>query len=186
MNLGFDIDGVISDFATTLAKVIKNRYGLQLTEKEFCNHNLSCLLGISKEERSRLVKEILLQDLELIKGAKEALLKLHSEGHKIFILTARYKELENVTRDWLERKGIPYSHLIILNEGEKHLADVQLDLVVEDNLDDAIGWSKKVKNVLVLDHPWNRSFNVKRLFKRVYNWDDILNEVEYLASERND
>ena len=68
----------------------------------------------------------------------------------------------------------------MLNEGRKHLADVKLDLVVEDNLEDAIGWSKKVKNILVLGHPWNRSFNVKRLFKRVYSWKDILDEIEHL------
>ena len=116
MNLGFDIDGVISDFATTLAKVIEKHYGLQLTEKEICYHDLDCLLGISKKERSQLVKETLLQDIELINGAKEALSKLHSEGHTIFILTARHKELENVTIDWLERKGIPYFNLLMLNE----------------------------------------------------------------------
>ena len=136
------------------------------------------LLGVSKEEKHQLVKETLLEDLALIIGAKEALLELYSGSNQIFILTARPKELENVTKDWLERKGIPYSQLYQLNEGEKHLADVKLDLVVEDNLEDAIGWSKKVKNILVYDHPWNRSFNVKGLFKRVYCWKDILEEIE--------
>jgi len=180
VNLGFDIDGVISDFAKTLARVVKKHYNLKLDETEICYHDLDLLLGISKEESSQLVKETLLGDIVLVKGAKEALLKLYLEGHKIFILTARFKELENVTKDWLERRGVPYSHLFMLNEGRKHLADVKLDLVVEDNLEDAIGWSKKVKNILVLGHPWNRSFNVKRLFKRVYSWKDILNEIEHL------
>jgi len=182
MNLGFDIDGVISDFAKTLARVVKKHYDLKLDETEICYHDLDLLLGISKEESSQLVKETLLGDIVLVKGAKEVLLKLYLEGHKIFILTARFKELENVTKDWLERRGVPYSHLFMLNEGRKHLADVKLDLVVEDNLEDAIGWSKKVKNILVFDHPWNRSFNVNGLFKRVYCWKDILDEIEHLEN----
>ena len=109
MNLGFDIDGVISDFAKTLARVVKKHYNLKLDETEICYHDLDLLLGISKEESSQLVKETLLGDIVLVKGAKEALLKLYLEGHEIFILTARFKELENVTKDWLERRGVPYS-----------------------------------------------------------------------------
>jgi len=184
MNLGFDIDGVISDFAKALARVVKKHYNLKLDETDICYPNLGLLLGISKEESSQLVKETLLEDMVLVKGAKEALLKLHLEGHKIFILTARSKELENVTKDWLERRGVPYSHLFMLNEGKKYLADVKLDLVVEDNLEDAIGWSKKVKNILVFDQPWNRSFNVNGLFKRVYCWKDILNEIDQLKNHK--
>lgn len=184
MNLGFDIDGVISDFARTLARVVKKHYNLKLDETEMCYHDLALLLGISKEESGQLVKETLLGDIVLVKGAKEALLKLYLEGHKIFILTARSKELESITRDWLKQKGVPFSQLFMLIEGEKHLADVKLDLLVEDNLKDAIGWSKKVKNVLVFDHPWNKSVNVKRLFKRVYSWKDIIDEIEHLDNSK--
>ena len=95
-------------------------------------------------------------------------------------MTARPNDLIDVTKGWLEKKGIPYSKLVQLSEGEKHLAEVSLDLVVEDNLEDAIGWSQKVKNVLVYDHPWNQSFNVKGLFKRVYDWNGILKEIQQL------
>ena len=181
MNLGFDIDGVISDFAFTFMKIVKEKYNLLLTEKELLYHHLDLLLGINKKERRQLVKEILLEDLNLIPGAKDAILKLKAEGHEIILLTARYIELENVTKDWLKRKGIPYSNLFMLNEGKKHLADVRLDLLVEDNLEDTIGWSKKVKNILLFDHPWNKSFNVHGLFKRVYSWKDILDEIKLLG-----
>ena len=131
-------------------EVVKKHYNLKLDETEICYHDLDLLLGISKEERDELVKVTLLEDLSLIDGAKEALMELYSENNQIFILTARSKELENITRYWLEQKGIPYSHLFILNEGKKHLADIKPDLVVEDNLEDAIGWSK-VKNILLFE-----------------------------------
>ena len=180
MNLGFDIDGVISDFVRSFVKVVEKHYNLALTETDIYCHDLNLVLGISRKERNKLIRETLLEELELNSGAKKALAKLYSEGHQIFILTARSSDLVNVTKDWLKKKGIPYSQLIQLNEGEKHLAEVSLDLVVEDNLEDAIGYSQKVKNVLVYDHPWNQSFNVKGLFKRVYNWNEILKEIEQL------
>lgn len=180
MNLGFDIDGVISDFVGTLLGVVRKRYDLVLTESDIYCHDLDQVLGITKQERDSLVRETLVSDPTPNAGAKETLTKLRQEQHQIVLLTARPADLAVVTRKWLERREIPYSHLVQLNEGEKHLANVSADLIVEDNLEDAIGWSSKIKDVLVYDHPWNKSFNVNGLFKRVYSWDDILEEIEHL------
>lgn len=180
MNLGFDIDGVISDFVRTFLRLVKKHYDLTIKETDIYCHELDLVLGISKEERNQLIRETLQEDLALNPYAKETLEKLYSEGHQIFILTARPRDLVNVTKNWLKKRGISYSHLIQLNEGEKHLAEVKLDLVVEDNLEDAIGWSRKVKSILIYDRPWNRSFNVRNLFKRVHNWNEILKEIEQL------
>ena len=180
MNLGFDIDGVISDFVRTFVGLVRKHYDLIITEADIYCHDLDLVLGISKEERDELIRETLQEDLALNLGVKEAMEKLYSEGHQIFILTARPHDLVKVTKSWLKKKGIPYSQLIQLDEGEKYLADVSLDLVVEDNLEDALGWSQKVKNILIYDHPWNQSFDVKGLFKRVYNWNEILKEIERL------
>lgn len=178
MNLGFDIDGVISDFVRSFVETVKKHYNVILTEADIYCHDLNLVLGISKQERNKLIRETLFENLELISGAKETLKRLNSEGHQIIILTARFSDLIDLTKKWLKRKGIPYSQLIQLNEGEKHLAEVNLDLVVDDNLEDAIGWSQKVNNVLVYDHPWNQTLNIKGLIKRVYSWNDIYMEIQ--------
>lgn len=180
MNLGFDIDGVISDFVKTFIELVKKRYDLTLKRADIYCHDLNLVLGISKEERNELIRETLEEDLVLNPGAQKTIEKLYSEGDKIFILTARPPDLVEVTRAWLKKKNIPYTKLIQLNEGEKYLAEVNLDLIVEDNLDDAIGLSQKVKNILVYDRPWNQTFNVKGLIKRVFSWNDILKEVQHL------
>jgi uncharacterized HAD superfamily protein len=84
--------------------------------------------------------------------------------------------------NWLKKKHIPYTQLVQLNEGEKYLANVDLDLIVEDNLEDALEWSQKVKNVLVYDQPWNQTLNIKSLIKRVSSWDEISVEVQRLTT----
>jgi len=182
MNLGFDIDGVISDFVRSFVEIVKKHYNLTLAETSIYCHDLNLVLGIREKERNKLIRETLLENLELITGARETLERLNSEGHQIVILTARFDDLIKVTENWLKKKGIPYSQLIHLNEGKKFLSKVDLDLVVEDNLEDAIGLSKKVKNVLVYDHPWNQTLNVKGLIKRVHSWDEIFDEVQRLKA----
>ena len=184
MNLGFDIDGVISDFVKTFAELVKEHYDLTVREADVYCHDLDLVLGISKEERNDLIRETLQENLTLNEGARESIQKLYSSGHRIIILTARFQDLRKVTEDWLKRMGIPYSELIQLNEGEKHLADIKLDVMVEDNLEDAIGWSKKAKRILIYDHPWNQSFNVKGLFKRVSTWHEIMTEIKQLEDSQ--
>lgn len=183
MKLGFDIDGVISDFVKTFIELVKKRYTLILKETDIYCHDLNLVLGITEEERNKLIRETIKQDLTLNLGAKEAIEKLFAEGHKVFLLTARPHDLIELTKTWLKKKGIPYTKLVQLNEGEKYLTEVDLDFVVEDNLEDAIGLSQKVKNILVYDHPWNQTLNVKGLIKRVFNWDDIFNEVQHLRDK---
>jgi len=180
MKLGFDIDGVISNFVGSFVKVVKKHYNLTLTEADIYCHDLSLVLGINKQERNELIRETLLSDIEPMPKAREILMKLKSEGHQIFILTARYEDLIDVTKDWLTRNGIPYFKLIHCNERQKSLSEIELDLIVEDNLEDALEWSQKIDNILVYDHPWNQTLNAKNLVKRVYHWGDIYKEIDRL------
>ena len=180
MNLGFDIDGVISIFVETFIKLVKKKHDVILKETDIYCHDLNLVLGISKKESYQFIRETLKEDLTLNYGAKETLKKLSIGGHKIFILTARPHDLAEVTKAWLKKKDIPYTKIVQLNEGEKYLAKVDLDLIVEDNLEDALEWSQRVESILVYDHPWNKTLNIKRLIKRVYSWDEIFQEIQRL------
>lgn len=185
MNLGFDIDGVIANFSKPLLELIKESYGLTLTEREIYTFDLNIVLGITKNEGNQLITQILKRDLPVYPDAKETLEQLSRDGHNIYLLTGRYSHLRDITQSWLKEKGIPYTELHLLNVGEKYLAEVSpLDLIVEDSLVEALEWSQKVKNVLVYDQPWNQTLNVKNLTKRVYNWKEIYNEIKQLRSSR--
>ncbi len=183
MNLGFDIDGVIANFTQPLLEVIKENYGLNLKIKDIYTFDLNIVLGITKNEGTQLIHQTLKKDLPLNKGAKETLEKLSREGHNIYLLTGRYDFLRDITQSWLKEKGVTYTHLHMLNIGEKYLADIQpMDLIVEDSLEDALEWSQKVKNVLIYDQPWNRTLNVRNLTRRVYSWNDIYQAVQNLKA----
>ena len=181
MNLGFDIDGVIADFTPPLLAAVKKNYGSELKREDIYCFDLEVVLGIPHCEEEALIVDVLNQDLPLNIGAKEALEQLSCQGHSIYLLTCRYGHLRNVTESWLKQKGIPYNQLHLLNEGEKYLAKVDpLDVIVEDSLQEALAWANKVKTILIYDQPWNQTLNVKNLIKRIYNWKEILHEIQQL------
>lgn len=181
INLGIDIDGVISDFIKTFNALAEKKYGVTLTENDIYCHDLNLVLGITKNETTQLIVESLKSDLDLNYCAKETLKTLFSEGHKIYLLTARYGSLLENTKSWLKQKDIPYTELIHLDEGKKYQTPIKIDLIVEDCLQDALEWTQKVKNVLVYNHPWNKTLNVKNLIKRVDSWAEIYTEVQRLV-----
>jgi uncharacterized HAD superfamily protein len=181
MNLGFDIDGVIANFTEPLLETIKEKYGLTLTVKDIYTFDLGIVLGITKAEGNQLITETLKKDLPLNHGAKETLEQLSREGHNIYLLTGRYDHLREITQSWLKEKGIPYNQLHMLNIGQKYLAKVEpISLIVEDSLEEALEWTRKVKNVLIYDQPWNQTLNVKNLTRRVHNWKEIYREIQAL------
>jgi uncharacterized HAD superfamily protein len=60
----------------------------------------------------------LMPDAKEIPGAREWLNARYGEGHYICLFTARTQDLEQVTRDWLEKHGMKY-HTIIFGKPRK-------------------------------------------------------------------
>ncbi len=186
MNLGFDIDGVISNFTTQFTDIIQRKYGFRLTDRDMYSYDVNLVLGITKDEVADIVTETLKSDLPLNPMAKETLDKLASEGHNIFLLTARSDALIDHTSRWLNLKGVTHNGLFHLKTGEKYLADISVDIVVEDNLEEALELTRKVKHVLLYDQPWNKTKNIKGLLKRVHDWSEIYEEVHKIAAIQPD
>jgi uncharacterized HAD superfamily protein len=182
MKLGFDIDGVIANFSQPLLQTIKKNYGLTLTEKDITSFSLTHVLGITRAEETQLITDVLYKDLPIYPGAKETLERLSREGHEIYLLTGRYGHLREITQTWLKEKAVPFNELHLLEMGKKSQVNIQgLDVIVEDSLDEALEWSSRVNTVLLFDHPYNQTLNVKNLTKRVYSWEEVDWEIHRLA-----
>lgn len=185
MKLGIDIDGVIANFAQPLIDTVKKNYGLTITEKDITRFSISVVLGITRKEETQLITDILQQDLPVYPGAKETLEQLSREGHSIYLLTGRYAPLRGLTQTWLKTKGVPYNELHLLEMGKKYQVNIEgLDVIVEDSLEEALEWSSRVKTVLLYDHPYNQTLNVKNLTKRVYSWSEIYQEIHRLSGDK--
>ncbi|MGE5555548.1 MAG: 5' nucleotidase, NT5C type [Methanocella sp.] len=182
MKLGFDIDGVIANVSESLIQTINKTYGITITEQDLTRFSLSVVLGITRAEEKQLITDVLYGDLPIYPDAKETLEQLRKEGHNIYLLTGRYNYLKETTLSWLKAKGVPFDELHLLEMGRKYQANIEgLAVIVEDSLEEALEWTPKAKLVLIYDHPYNQTLNVKNLIKRVHCWKEIYQEICMLA-----
>jgi uncharacterized HAD superfamily protein len=171
MKIGVDVDGVIANFVEEFINLIKEKYGKQISEKDIIYHDLYQLLGISKEEALELIDITLHRDLNIIDRSDKYINEL-SNFNEIYVLTARNIEV-NITKKWLKKHGIKYKKLILFKEGDKNFCETKLDVIIDDNLKEAIGFIGKCKKIIIYDHPWNKTLDIHNSFCRVKNWHEI-------------
>jgi uncharacterized HAD superfamily protein len=182
MRIGVDIDGVVADFVRTFIPLVRERYGVALAEHDIYVHDLFLVLGITEPEAMELIRAAICSDLDLIHGAKEAIDTLNQQ-HDVTLLTARPEDLLEVTRQWLSKRGIRYRELLHLREGQKSAPQRAFDVVVDDHLREVIRFAGKARKIIVFDHPWNQSLNVRGLFDRAYTWEDVLAMVDAMKAQ---
>jgi uncharacterized HAD superfamily protein len=173
MNIGIDIDGVIANFVEEFIKIVKEKYHVNISESDIIYHDLYQVLGISKLETGKLIDETLHRNLNIITDA-DKYINLLAENNEIYILTARNID-KNITEKWLKNHKIKFNDLIIFKEGDKNFCEKKLDVIIDDNLKEAIGFFEKCGKILIFDHPWNRSLNINNSFYRVKSWHEIYN-----------
>ena len=74
------------------------------------------------------------------KGAREALARWKEQGHSVLILTSRlpswFSNPEKISRDWLEKRRIPYDDLVAdCKEKGKYCAEHHIDVLVDDRIE---------------------------------------------------
>ena len=124
MNIGIDIDNVISNFdEALLEEYLKHDKDLRGTG--IVNKNLYMTEGMfdwtEKEEREFYLANIerIVKTLDVKDGAKEYIDKLKQDGHNIFIITGRdngeYTNPVEMTQKWLNENKIYYDKLNLSN-----------------------------------------------------------------------
>lgn len=177
MRIGVDIDGVVADFVTPFLLLVKKRYGLVLRQQDIYVHDLHLVLGIPRGEAMDLVHETIRCDLQPYPGAIRGLARLRRD-HEVMLVTSRPRDMMDVTRRWLSRRNIPHDRLLQFQEGSKHRSEHPFDVFVDDHLREALALVGKVPHIIVLDRPWNRTFNVAGVLKRARNWREVVSIVE--------
>ena len=89
---------------------------------------------------------VVFTDAEARKGAAETLAKWREAGHEIVILTSRTEEwlgnAENVTKDWLEKRRIPYDEIVTnipMKEKGAYCFRHGIPILVDDDIDACLG-----------------------------------------------
>lgn len=182
MNIGIDIDNVISDYDNCFIreclihdKTLRNK---GIINKDAANI-MNGMFDWTPAEADLFYRnnaERIAVNLTTVPHSKEYIDQLKADGHKIIIISARdigyYTNPHTLTRAWLSNNHIYYDKLIIT----KSFHD-KLEKCIENNIHLMIDDSKTVyqdciKNnipALLMDTTGNRDINATR----VYNWKEI-------------
>ena len=184
MNIGIDIDNVISNFNEVLLneffihdKDLRNN-GIINTNAEYITRGM---FDWTKEELDEFYItniERIAKKLVVIDGAKEYIDKLRNNGYNIFIITGRdngeYTNPYEMTKKWLNENSIYYDKLILTNAYDAHSKTKEclknhIDIMIDDSkliCEDCV-----INNItpLLMDTPYNKDSNITR----VHNWEEI-------------
>lgn len=195
MNIGIDIDGVLTDF---------EREALDFATKMCVEENWPIKINLSKydeteaynwnhEQANKFWNKYIIKyfsETPVRNFAPEVIEKLMQEGHKIILITARdnygmpsehYGEEQQITKDWLEKNNIKYDKLIFETEKLGPCIENHIDVMIEDSPTNILDLSKQIK-VIKFDCQYNKDVNNENVIT-AYSWYHIYRIIKEMRGE---
>lgn len=186
MNIGVDIDNVVSNFN----EVLLEEYILH--DKELGNigepnknaeYIRRGMFNWDKEHEEKFYKdniERIITKLTVKDSAKEYIDRLRKDGHEIYIITGRdngdYKDAYKITKLWLNKFNIKYDKLMLTDayKNDKHgktekCIENGVDIMIDDSVHIVEDCINGGINAILMDTPYNRDSKLKR----VNNWKEF-------------
>lgn len=193
MNLGFDLDEVISQTSQMAVDYLNAQHGTLFTIEVFKSFLFDENTYSEDGEEQELIVNTLLDAIfneELMSNLKpypEAVKTLNlfkKQGHKIFIITKRPIKQTGLTVNWLRSNNISFDKLILTDNKDKgiYAKKFKLDCFVDDlqeNLYDLYkAKARWTKNLVLMTRPWNiQEATDPSKIKRVHGWTDIIKHI---------
>ena len=188
MIIGIDIDDTISntynvimDYAQEYTAEVLKREPILKEDAECLNHMYTQSLHDWVEGEDikflRLYYERILKEVEPKTLAKKYLDKIHDEGNKIIIITARWKndyfDVNKVTEDWLKKYEIPYDEIVTdASDKLKICKEKGIELFIDDSISNCNSVSEAGIKTFIMDAIVNRGHD-NALVSRVYSWPHV-------------
>ena len=187
MNIGIDIDGVLTDLERTTIDFgtkmcIEENWPITIDLSKYWEVEA---FGWTSEQADKFWNKYLVEYVTQSPArrfAKEIISKLREERNNIYIITARdesgmppeyYGKMQELTRGWLEKYEIEYDKLIFAKDSEKleKCLENNVDIMIEDSPRNIRNISSKVK-VIKFDCQYNKDVIGSNIIN-AYSWYHI-------------
>lgn len=196
MNIGIDIDGVLTDFEKWQLEVGSKfffKYGKRIIHPN--GYDSDTVFCVSKTLDSEFWKEYLydyVKNEPARRYAGEVIKKLHQEGNMIYIITARYltnredkqgKQMRKIVIQWLRKNNIYYDKIIFSPEEKMEICKKNnIDVMIEDSTQN-INCISDIIPVICFDARYNQSCKGENI-SRCYTWYDIYFKLKEIKQKR--
>ena len=194
MRIGIDIDGVLTNIESCILDegtkfCIENKIPFDINTIDYDEQRV---FGWTNEQTLEFWNKYLVEyatKYPARKYASDIIHKLKSEGHEIYIITARnewglpdeaYGKMKEFVNEWLKENAIYYDK-IIYTEGSKvpYCVGNYIELMLEDSPKNVIEISEKIP-VLCYNNSYNNNIEGNNIV-RVYSWYDIYNKIKKMC-----
>lgn len=192
MKIGVDCDGVLTNLSAYIFIRGEHYFGHKAIDTGA--YNVSDIFQCSKKEEFRFLLRYFFpycKNWLPRAGAVETLRKLHSDGHKLYEITARMFVTEKnllgwysrrVFLGWIKQHGFRFEDIYYC--AEKHAPEDKLagcrkysvDLMIDDKPDVVLYLANQGIKVLLFDTLYNQGIDHQNII-RVRDWDDIEKKI---------
>lgn len=188
--LAFDIDDTITDSTSTIKKYIlmhKDEYedgyiltrDLDIILRGFFNYDV--VKKFFEDYAYTFANEI-----KLRKDASSIINKLKSEGHEIYIITARsdryYKDTVEYCSNYLKNNGVNFDKILV---DQKFKIDCckenNIDVMVDDGVDTCDDLNRNGINAILFTSELNN--NKESISTRVNSWLEVYNQIHKIIDK---
>lgn len=191
MKIAVDMDEVLAGFIDKFIEFHNYKYKSSYNKNDFFSFDFSKVLKCNEEEALQKVEEFFESDffkqIDLIPGAIEGINKL-KQKHELHLVTGRQEEIKEETLKWINNyfpntfKTINFTNHYSKLYEKTTKASVCMKLGVKALIEDSLEYSKELQEneikVILMNVPWNQTEKLASNFVRVYNWNEILKEIE--------
>jgi uncharacterized HAD superfamily protein len=190
MKIAVDIDNVLSETMRNIVDFHNSTYNTSFKRDDFLHHGLWKTWGGTRDEAVAKIEKFFkthhFDNIKPVLGAKDGVSFLKND-HDLCIITSRPDSIKEKTREWI-CKHFPEKfndiHLSDYYDSSKKYKskgeiceDLDIDILIEDCIEYALGCAGKSTQVLLFDHPWNQTDNLPKNIHRVHSWEEIKNKI---------
>lgn len=180
LTLGIDIDGTLTEFDSFLP-YLNQLLNTQVKPEQIIQYDLHEIFGMEYQAFSDLFDQhsIPMYQKSVPRPCAKDQLQWMDRRFEIVYITARYREFEKLTQEWLREHGFPSRHIVCTGSHDKveAIRNHQVKLMVEDRLENALQiWNDLRVPVYLLDTPYNQAKLPSGVI-RVNTWHDIQKDL---------
>jgi len=168
--IGFDLDGVLSNFNRIILQTIKEMFGLSYTEDQITDwYYYNCLPGFTEEMFDKLF-ERLVKKKDIWKNAKpydDKTMRMVADlswKTNLYFITSRFPNRTHEdtlmqTREWIKAHNIDAAGVVLTREKAAACKLLGLDLFLDDNAENVKEIAENSEtHCFLLDRPYNQGY----------------------------